>query len=176
MEEKLVLFEIKQTPKAENLKEMYFHYFFKRTSSIILICFFSFYGLVGLGLLGYNLSVGRFDFYALLLTLLALGALAYRFISYRSFSKLAFKRGEELGAISEVVMHVGRESMYPEEHPESALHLSDVKRAYTTKNLIYLVTRAKQIVVFEKESFTVGDGVDFLAHLAERGVKVPKKY
>ena len=169
------VFELRQTPKPENLKEMYFHYFFGRVPAIILISIFALYGLLGIGLLAYEIYRGQFEINSVIIIVLAFGMIAYRIFCYRTYSRLAFKRKEELGVVAEVVMKVGRESMYPEGHPESALRFTDIKRAYVTKNLVYLVTRAKNIVVFEKESFTVGDCKSFLSRLSRLGVKVPKK-
>ena len=175
MEEKDALFEIRQLPSADNLGEMYFHYYFKRGVSVALICVFAFYFMLGLLLLAFNIMMQKYDINTVILLLLSGGGILYRYVRYRSCSKYAYKRAEEPGGIREVVIKVERDKIYPEGREDAALHISDIRRAYVTTNLVYLVTRARHIMVFEKDSFTLGSCEGFLSFLENRGIRVPKK-
>lgn len=48
----------------------------------------------------------------------------------------------------------------------------NIRYAVETKNLVILLTRARQYHVMQKDAFTKGDWKEFLCFLEERGVKV----
>ena len=48
----------------------------------------------------------------------------------------------------------------------------NIRYAAETKNLVILLTRARQYHVMQKDAFTKGDWKEFLCFLEERGVKV----
>lgn len=57
---------------------------------------------------------------------------------------------------------------------ETRFNYTDIKRAVQTKKYIYLFTKSKLILSFEKDSFSIGNEHEFLLFLKNKGVKVKK--
>lgn len=55
------------------------------------------------------------------------------------------------------------------------IEFHSIKYAAHTKNLILLMTKAKLIVAFRKDSFSVGTKDEFIAFLKSKGIKVKGK-
>ena len=52
------------------------------------------------------------------------------------------------------------------------IDLSVIKKAYKTKNYIVLQSQAKQLYVFKKDAFTIGEEHTFLTFLRGKGYKI----
>lgn len=98
--------------------------------------------------------------------------------SYFAQIKNYEKRSLELGRTEvECTVNIDNTGIRSQESlgSSSSVSFDKVQSAFTTKDYIYIVTRAKLIFMLKKDSFTLGDTSGLLNFLRMKGVKVSGK-
>ena len=98
--------------------------------------------------------------------------------SYFAQIKNYEKRSLELGRTEvECTVNIDNAGIRSQESlgSSSSVGFDKVQSAFTTKDYIYIMTRAKLIFMLKKDSFTVGDTSGLLNFLRMKGVKVSGK-
>lgn len=98
--------------------------------------------------------------------------------SYFAQIKNYEKRSLELGRTEvECTVNIDNAGIRSQESlgSSSSVSFDKVQSAFTTKDYIYIVTRAKLIFMLKKDSFTLGDTSGLLNFLRMKGVKVSGK-
>lgn len=88
-----------------------------------------------------------------------------------AISRDRIKFGEEVLEVHTVVTDEGIRCTYGEKTVEP-IPVSQIKKVMVTKNLILLHTKARLLLIFHKDNFTVGTQEEFLQYLRENGLKV----
>lgn len=81
------------------------------------------------------------------------------------------KFGNEPLKVHTVVSDEGIQCTYGEKTVDP-IPVSEIKKVFTTKNLIMLHTKSRLVMIFHKDNFTVGTQDEFLDYLRENGLKV----
>ena len=154
----------------DTMREIYQYWYFRRPLSVLLYAVVAFNLLVRIVVLftdGYTDPL-------LTLLILLIGGLypAMYFIQVNSAAKKDSQllHGEDLRAC----IHVTADRFYPTPSDERVyIELSGVNYAFLTKNYIVLVMKSTRLMlIFRKDSFTLGDADGFLAHLRTHGVRI----
>ena len=157
----------------DTMKEIYGYWYFRRPLSVAL------YSIVALNLVmrliflltdGYIDPLNTFR----ILFIAALYSSLY-FIQVHSASKKDSQlvHGEDLHAC----IIVASDRFYPSPSDERVyIELSSVNYAFLTKNYVVLVMKTTRLMlIFHKDSFTLGTSDGFIAFLKEKGIKVKGK-
>ena len=81
------------------------------------------------------------------------------------------KFGGEVLKVHTVVTDEGIQCTYGEKTVDP-IPVSEIKKVFITKNLILLHTKARLLLIFHKNNFTVGTQEEFLKYLCKQGLKV----
>ena len=153
------------------MKEFYRYFFFLRPLNVVA------YVLLGIAFV-----------FALVLLILGIGVqvavftlgfvpfwVGLRVVSYVSTVNAAVKRNQELfGETVNAELYVTEEGI-EDMAPTGALTKMDYsvfKQAYRTKNLLLLRTKTKLVMIFRRDSFTVGTEADFVQFLQGKGIQI----
>jgi len=101
--------------------------------------------------------------------------LIMQLVMYNNSVKNAINRdrqkfGEDVLKVSTVVTDEGIRCTYGDKSAEP-IPVSEIKKVMITKNLILLHTKARLLLIFDKNNFTVGTQEEFLKYLRENGLK-----
>ena len=164
-----VLFENNHERTPEVTKEIYRFTCFKRPVHIVIYIIL---GIVAL----WNI-VAAFWFWDFTFTPIAYAFLflLIQFIIYQRSVSVAIARdreqyGPEPLRVNTVVTEEGIQCTYGE-NKANTIALSNIKKVYKTKNLIMLLTKARLLLVYDKNKFTVGTTDEFLQYLRSKGLK-----
>ena len=80
------------------------------------------------------------------------------------------KFGPEALTVRTQVTQEGIQAFYGEKTADP-IPVSQIKKVWTTKNLIVLHTKSRLVLIFDKNNFTVGTREEFLKYLRENGIK-----
>lgn len=176
-------FENKYTQVSESSKQLYLYWYYKQPLFLVIhilagVNFLS--GIAGIIINLINLEGTLFInsieniLPSMLFILIFEGILLF---SYFANIKTMEKRNTELSRSEiECTVTVNADGItnYALESSQN-VPLSSIKRAFTTKDYIFVVTRAKLVFILKKDSFTVGDTSGLLNFLRMKGVKVSGK-
>ena len=153
-------------------KEVYGYWYFKKPLLIVVYIYLGIYLLSCI--LGFII-----DFQSakdsMPIFVMILFFLSFMFISYRSQVKAMIQRDKEVSGGEPLCCKI---SVTDEEMTMSALEnrtpisIGNLKSAFVTKNYIVVVTKARLMFIFKKDSFTLGDVDGFIAFLREKGIKI----
>lgn len=176
-------FENKYTQVSESSKQLYLYWYYKQPLFLVIhilagVNFLS--GIAGIIINLINLEGTLFInsieniLPSMLFILIFEGILLF---SYFANIKTMEKRNTELSRSEiECTVTVNADGItnYALESSQN-VPLSSIKRAFTTKDYIFVVTRAKLVFILKKDSFTIGDTSGLLNFLRMKGVKVSGK-
>ena len=98
-------------------------------------------------------------------------------VIYKREVKTAIMRDKELGNGKEMLMDLtvydDRIELLALENKQT-LYFADAKAAFNGKDYINIITKAKYIYTFKKDSFTLGTSDEFLEFLKSKGIKIQK--
>ena len=156
-------------------KEIYGYWYFKKPLMIAVYVALGFYFLSCI--LGLILDFESTKESMPILAMIVFFAV-FIFISYRSQVRAMIQRDKEMSggeplcckiSVSDEVMTLtALESSSP-------ISLGNLKSAFMTENYIVVLTKARLMFIFKKDSFTLGDTESFVAFLKEKDVKVKGK-
>lgn len=170
-----ILFENKFVRDKAAIKEIYRYWFFKQP---IIILVYVMFGLWTISYILGSIIDPWFAFdnsYTLIIIIFCCFLMV---LSYLSQVRMMVKRDSELADGGELICTV---SVTDSEITNSALEsntkasFDKVKLAFITKNYVVVVTKARIIYIFKKDSFTIGDTESFVAFLKSKGIKVRGK-
>lgn len=170
-----ILFENKFVRDKAVIKEIYTHWYFKRPLMIAIFAYFGLYLVACLFAMIFSPEELADLIYPIVVIIFALFML---FLVYISSVNTAAKRDSELANGGELLCTV---SVTDSEITNSALEsnnkvsFDNVNRAFITKNYAVVVTKARIVYIFKKDSFTIGDTESFIAFLKSKGIKVRGK-
>lgn len=154
--------------------ELYRSYFFGRASAIVFHAVVLLYLAAAMGLfLYYLLALWTVNIPLLVFTILAALLLVYRIIIFKRYVKIS---SNELEGQGELCVTVEGAWLFTDEERKHGVPLSSIRRAYLTKNLIYLTFGGNKMVILSKAGFTEGSLDEFLAYLKEKSIPVSGKY
>lgn len=173
MENKLFINEY--TRNEETAKEIYGFWFFKRPLMRVLFWYFAVCAVLGVANVIFN------PFWSIESLLFVLYLAIYcglMYFCYRSQVKTMVKRDVEMSGGRDLICTttvcddgISVESL----DSKQTYSWEIIKFAFITKSYIILVTKARLMFIFKKDSFTLGDADGFLAYLKNRGIKVKGK-
>lgn len=165
------MFESTYLRSKEFYKEIYSHHYFKSGFALVLEI------LMGISLLGGLLSLIIFRSeppYTSCVCIVFI--VAMRIWSYHRTVKISLAREKEISAGGEIAytVTVCEDKIIQKTSlgSEFAIDFTSIKKAYKTKNYIVLQSVAKQLYIWKKDSFTVGDCESFKAFLRGKGYKL----
>jgi hypothetical protein len=100
------------------------------------------------------------------------------FISYRSQVKALVQRDREMSGGDPLCCEItvsDEEMTLTALESRSPVSINNLKSAFVTENYIVVITKARLMFIFRKDSFTEGDADSFIAFLKEKGIKVTGK-
>lgn len=165
-----ILFENKCTRDAEWAKDCYGYIYFRRPAAIVfdvlavLYLVWNIYDLVVNSMI--NVFIIFPIFWVVMSTLL-----------YRKNTTLALKRDFEMhGRAIEMVTTVTNKGIEISQSTGALYRIScsDVKKVVQTKKYIYLWSKTNVLYPLKKDSFSVGNGEDFLLFMRNKGIKVKR--
>lgn len=166
----MILFESTHVRNKEFYKEIYSYYHFKSKSAVILEVIVGMALLTSLLSLVFDTSVDYTIYGCILFIILV------RLWSYRRTVKISMDREKEISSEGEITYTVAasEDKIF---HKSSlgtyqTIDLSVIKKVYKTKNYIVLQSQAKQLYVFKKDAFTIGEEHTFLTFLRGKGYKI----
>ena len=169
------LFENRFVRDEATAKEIYGYHFFKRPLMIAL------YVMIALNVLiripGLIFDYDSWDD-SLLPLVLSLFILVMMFVAYRSQVKALVSRDDENAGGEEFFNELrvtDSEMSITSPVGSQSIGIDKLKYAFVTRNYICVVTKARLMYIFKKDSFTTGDGYGFIAFLREKGIKVRGK-
>lgn len=170
MQERNVLFKNEMIPSVENFRKMYFHYFLLRPSAIviftILASYFIFatamvlYFVFAFGVLHINYTVTGGIFLLLLI---------YRPIQYFSYVRSA---ASAFGDSPEPTVLYITDGEILNDAGIAVFSIRSARRAYVTKDIIYLLVAGKRIIFLCRAGFAGGKEAEFIAYLKSRNISV----
>jgi hypothetical protein len=99
-------------------------------------------------------------------------------VSYHSQVKAMVQRDKEMSGGKPLCCEISvseNEITLSALESRSSVAMSNIKSAFETENYIVVLTKARLMFIFKKDSFTKGNLDDFIAFLKERGIKVKGK-
>ncbi len=165
------LFQNSYVRNRQMAKELYGFFYFKRIIYIVCDVFLGLYFIHNL-----FLSIYYWEFLNLGLILPPL-AFAFQVFMYRVNINVLLKRDLELhGKEPTLELTVTNESIQHaiSGHSQFTLDFSNIKRAFCTKNYIFLHTKANLVCAFKKNGFSIGQEADFIEFLKDKGIRVRK--
>ena len=164
-----VLFENHHVRNKQAAKEIYFYFYFQRTLFIVCYCLLALSFLANLLALIFEGSsnIGLLVFVPFFFLL--------QFFLYSKQKNDLIKRdlevhGKEISAVSFVYDdHI---QVISSTGSDISLKYENVAKVIQTKNLILLRTKANQLFIFGKDTFTTGNKEDFILFLRSKGLKV----
>ena len=164
-----ILFENIIERNKQMAKEIYRYFYFQRTAmaagyAVLILCFIS------------NLLRLFFEGYCSWFVMLAVPLLfLFQFYIYSKQVKTMVTRDREVfekGIIIKNMVYEDRVQMVSSTGSDISIDFAKVTKVILTKNLILLRTKANQLIIFGKESFTVGTKEEFVRFLSSKGYKV----
>lgn len=169
------LFENRFVRDEATAKEVYGYYFFKRPLMIAL------YVIIAINALAHILTLilGFSEVKDVYLPFILLAfILAMMFVAYRSQVKALVSRDDESAGGEEFFNELrvtDSEISITSPVGSQSIGIDKLKYAFVTRNYICVVTKARLMYIFKKDSFTIGDSYGFIAFLREKGIKVRGK-
>lgn len=169
-----VLFKNTHTRTKGVVKEMFGYWLFGRR---LMIALFALWGVIFVANI---LPVFFFENYeaSIYIVIFVPTYMIFYWILYAMQVKITLKRDVEIyGQPVDIETSVTDECIHLEASSGSVnkIEFHSIKYAAHTKNLILLITKAKHIVVFGKDSFSIGTKDEFVAFLKDKGIKVKGK-
>lgn len=172
MEDNRILFKTNTTLCAQSFREMYFHYFFLRISSIIIFVVFGSYFLFAASMaLYYLIAFGIFYVNYIILACVFLLFMSYRPIQYLIYRKSANSNFPDTDT-PETVDLIIIDGKILNERGVEVFSLYSVRKAYVLKSIIYLVAPGKRIIFLSRNGFYEGSEENLLSYLSSRNIKV----
>lgn len=163
------------TRDKSTAKEIYGWWYYKRP------VFVAFYIIMAIYLfsfiLGFILSPGEMLGDLPVLFFILFGIFIFN-LSYFSQVRAMVKRDAEMSGGRELLSTVtvsDSEAVVISFESRTAISLENMRYAFTTKNYIVLVTKARLMMILKKDSFTQGDTEGFISFLQSKGIKVKGK-
>lgn len=165
------LFKNSYVRDRQMAKELYRFFYFKRTIYIVCDIVLGLYFIHNL-----FLSIYYWEFLNLGLILPPL-LYAFRVFMYCFNIKVLLKRDLEIhGKEPTLELTVTNEGVQHAifGHSQFTLDFSKIKRAFCTKNYIFLHTKANLVCAFKKNGFSIGQEAEFIELLKSKGIRVRK--
>lgn len=164
------LFKNNYKKDKDLLKEVYFYLYFKRPFKIAL-------HLLAIIIILYQLfTLIIYNYFDLFIITIWIIYLIIEIVSYKKMINLQFKRDLELnqGKILEVNTIITENSIKinASNNEKTELPFDKIKKGFQTKNLICLLSEAKLVYIFKKDSFTKGTSEEFIKFIKEKGIKL----
>ena len=159
----------------DTAKEVYVYWYFKKPLLIVVYSIIALYSLVCI--LGFILD---FDSAKEALGVFVIGIFVFVFmiVSYHSQAKAMVQRDKEMSGGKPLCCEISvseNEITLSALDSRSSVAMSNIKSAFETENYIVVLTKARLMFIFKKDSFTKGDAESFIAFLKEKGIKVKGK-
>ena len=171
---KETLFENKYVRDKGTAKEIYRHQFFSSKIMLIANVIAALYGIAIIFGLIFDFRDAKGYLFQLVLLFIYAGVLYY---SYDAQVKTQVARDSEITGGADFVCSLSvTDEEIRIENPVGAqsLSISELKYAFLTKSYIALVSNAKFMYLFKKDSFSKGDADSFIAFLKDRELKFKK--
>ena len=165
-----MLFENHYERTPEVIKELFRAIYFKRplTLAVYLVL-----GAIAVVNIIDAIASGVFQFggwvYIVIFALMQL--VMYNNSVKNAIAKDREKFGAQALKVRTVVTDEGIQCTYGEKTVDP-IPVTEIKKVFTTKSLILLHTKARLLMIFHKDNFTVGTREAFLNYLRENGLKV----
>ena len=164
-----ILFENKYVKNREWAKDVFGYINFRRPFVIVFDIYFFLCIVLGIVDIIANKNINIYLF------ILPVVWIFLQVFIYIKNVNITLKRDFEMhGKPIEVTVIVTDENITTLQSTGSELHLNytDVKKAFQTKEYIYLQTKTKLLCSFKKDGFTIGKEVEFLKFLKDKGIKI----
>ncbi len=163
------LFENSYIKNREWAKDVFGYINFRRPLIIVFDIFFFLYIVLGIIdiIVDKNINVYLF--------ILPIVWIFLQVFIYIKNVNVTLKRDLEMhGKPVEVTVIVTDENITTVQSTGSKIHLNyaDVKKAFQTKKYIYLQTKTNLLCSVKKEGFSIGNEVEFLMFLRNKGIKI----
>ena len=168
-------FENKYIRDKQTAKDVYGYWYFKRP--IMIAC----YVVLGIWAAIYSLGAILTPGFAsdnFIVAFVVTASMSIVLFAYYNQVNGMVKRDMELARGREILCKstvTDSEIIFSNFGNEVSISIDNVKYAFVTNQYIALVTKAKLMCMFKKDSFTVGDTDSFIAFLREKGIKVKGK-
>lgn len=165
-----MLFENHYERTPEVIKELFRAIYFKRplTLAVYLVL-----GAIAVVNIIDVIASGVFQFggWAYIVIFALMQLVMYNNSVKNAIAKDREKFGAQALKVRTVVTDEGIQCTYGEKTVDP-IPVTEIKKVFTTKNLILLHTKARLLMIFHKDNFTVGTRDEFLNYLRENGLKV----
>ena len=168
-------FENEFVRDEQTAKEIYKYWYFKKPLMVAVHVVLAFYALSYIFgfIIDFDSAKEAMPIFAMIVFIEV-----FMLISYRSQVKAMVQRDREMsqGEALRCRISVSDEEivLYALES-RTPVSMSNVKGAFVTRNYIVVITKARLMFIFKKDSFTVGDCDGFIAFLGEKEIKVKGK-
>lgn len=153
----------------ETLREFYKHTYL--AEPLFRIIYIGYAVLLLMSLLAYDLTLfASYLFLGLIFALIL-------FFKYSQNLKITVARDKELASGRDMVTEI---FVFDDkiEHTalgnSQALGFESIKRVQQSQNYIYVISNAKLVYIFKKDSFTLGTPEEFIEFLKSKGIKIQK--
>ena len=156
----------------DTAKEVYVYWYFKRPLLIVVYSIIAFYSLACI--LGFILDFDSAK-EALGVFVMSIFVFVLMIVSYHSQVKAMVQRDKEMSGGKPLCCEISvgeNEITLSALESRSSVAMSNIKSAFETENYIVVLTKARLMFIFKKDSFTKGDAESFIAFLKEKGIKV----
>ena len=159
----------------DTAKEVYVYWYFKKPLLIVVYSLIALYSLACI--LGFILD---FESAKEALGVFVMGVFVFvlMIVSYHSQVKAMVQRDKEMSGGKPLCCEISvseNEITLSALESRSSVAMSNIKSAFETENYIVVLTKARLMFIFKKDSFTKGDAKSFIAFLKEKGIKVKGK-
>ena len=164
------LFKNNYKKDKDLIKEIYFYLYFKRPFRLII-------NIIAILNIIYLLSIYKYSpINTTLIIFIYFIFFILEIISYKKMVNIQFKRDLELnrGKVLEVNTIVTENTIQlnSSNNENAEISFDKIKKGFQTKNLICLMSEAKLIYTFKKDSFTKGTSDDFIKFIREKSIKL----
>lgn len=167
-----IRFENEFVRDEQTAKEIYGYWYFKKP---IMIAMYVILGIYSLScILGFIVDFESAK-EAMPIFVMIIFVVALMLFSYRSQVKAMVQRDKEMSGGNPLNCRI---SVSDDEITLSTLEnrtpvsMSNLNGAFVTKNYIVVITKARLMFIFKKDSFTVGNSDGFIAFLKEKNIKI----
>ena len=148
--------------------ELYLHYYLKTPLFVVLYVLFGIQTLIS-----FSVSITSGLFALLCAAIIVLSVRILHSVNVKNTIARDRERANGNELLNELFVYSDRVELFMLGNKET-LYFSNIKRAFETKNHIFLQTKARMVYIFKKDSFTLGNSEDFVKFLRDNGIKIQK--
>ena len=165
-----MLFENHYERTSEVIKELFRAIFYKRVVTWIIYLVLGVIAVVSV-VDGFRTGHFRIGGSAGIVVFALMQLVMYNNSVKNAIARDRVRFGNDPLKVHTVVTDEGIQCTYGEKTVDP-IPVTEIKKVFTTKNLIMLHTKSRLVMIFHRDNFTVGTQEEFLNYLRENGLKV----